>query len=60
MLVAKVVIQTAVANNTQFWNDHSIGLSNSALAFNANPPANINSVSTGLGLTTDCYFDDFT
>ena len=57
MVTDRVVIQTSVGNATQYWNDHSIGISTSGSSFNANYPANINSVyyasgATGLGLTT--------
>ena len=57
MVTGRVVIQTSVPNTTQYWNDHSIGISTSGSSFNANYPANINSVyyasgATGLGLTT--------
>ena len=57
MVTGRVQIQTSVPNTTQYWNDHSVGLSTSASLFNANYPANINSVyyasaATGLGLVT--------
>ena len=57
MVTGRVQIQTSVPNTTQYWNDHSVGLSTSASSFNTNYPATINSVyyasgSTGLGLVT--------
>ena len=57
MVTGRVQIQTSVPNTTQYWNDHSVGLSTSASSFNTNYPANINSVyyasaATGLGLVT--------
>ena len=56
MVVAKGVIQTSVSVNTQYYNDHYMGLSTSTTAFNTNPPAMINTIyyqtgSTGLGVT---------
>ena len=58
MVVGRVQIQTSVPNITQYWNDHSVGLSTSASSFNTtNYPPVINSVyyasgATGLGLVT--------
>ena len=57
LVTGRVQIQTSVPNTTQYWNDHSVGLSTSSSSFNANYPANINSVyyasaATGLGLVT--------
>ena len=57
LVTGRVQIQTSVPNTTQYWNDHSVGLSTSSSSFNTNYPANINSVyyasaATGLGLVT--------
>jgi len=56
MVVAKGVMQISVPVNTQYYNDHSLGLSTSTTAFNTNPPAMINTTyyqtgSTGLGVS---------
>jgi hypothetical protein len=57
LVMGRVQIQTPVPNTYQYWNNHSVGLSTSSSSFNANYPANINSVyyasaATGLGLVT--------
>ena len=57
MVVAKGVMQISVPVNTQYYNDHSMGLSTSTTAFNTNPPPSINTMyyatgSSGLGLTS--------
>ena len=44
MIVASCVLSITLPLTTQYWNEHSFGISTTTTAFNANPPANIQDI----------------